>query len=133
MKASTQTLVPAIVAPARLERANGRMNATLAGTRDSLGPVLGSALFALATPLPFWVDVLTFAASALLMARISKSTADGTARTQRGPLRADIVEGLRWLARHRLVRTLTFLTAVANLCNTMALARSSSSPPAGCT
>ncbi len=124
VKAAGQTLVPDIVPPDQLERANGRFGATQFAAEEFLGPPLGSLLFALATPLPFWVDAVTFAISALLVARLR------VRRRHRPPLppgpplpprTVNVWEGLRWLARHPLLRVLSGLAAVANLANTMAL------------
>ncbi|SRR6266511_1421265 len=121
VKASAQTLIPVVVPIEGLEKANGRLGATVFTAKEFLGPPLGSLLFALATPLPLWVDAATFAASALLIARISKRGRD-RGPLRRRPIRAEITEGLRWLARHRLLRVLTLLSAAANLCNAMVTA-----------
>lgn len=117
----SQTILPAIVGPAQLEAANGRQYASQTVAEQFVGPPLGSLLFAAALPatrsLPFWLDALSFAVSAVLIARIRLSRpADklGTAPARR-PMRHDIAEGLRWLGRHRLLRTLALLLAVTNL------------------
>jgi MFS family permease len=128
VKGAGQTLVPAIVPPEQLERANGRFGATQFAAEEFLGPPLGSLLFAVATPLPFWVDAATFAVSAMLVLRMRARR-----RPHRAPLghlphlphlphrSVKVAEGLRWLARHPLLRVLSGLAAVANLANTMAL------------
>ena len=71
---SAQSMLPAVVGPAQLEAANGRQYATETVTQQFIGPPLGSLLFAAALPatrsLPFWLDALTFALSAFLIARI---------------------------------------------------------------
>jgi predicted MFS family arabinose efflux permease len=115
---SFQKLVPAVVPAAHLEAANGRHNAAMFTTRQFLGPPLGALLFTVATALPFWVDALTFAASAVLVWRIRAATPPAA----RAPLRAGIAEGVRWLAAHRLLRTLSLLSGVANLANFLAMA-----------
>jgi MFS family permease len=117
----SQTVLPAIVGREHLETANGRQYASQTVAEQFVGPPLGSLLFAAALPatrsLPFWLDALSFAVSAVLIARIRLSRpADkpGPAPARR-PMRQDIAEGLRWLGRHRLLRTLALLLAVTNL------------------
>lgn len=113
-----QKLVPAVVPADGLEAANGRHNAALFATKQFLGPPLGALLFTVATALPFWIDALTFAVSALLVWRIRAATPPAP----RTSLRAGIAEGVRWLAGHRLLRTLSLLSGVANLANFLAMA-----------
>ena len=71
---AAQSMLPTVVATAHLEAANGRQYATETVTQQFIGPPLGSLLFAAALPatrsLPFWLDALSFAVSALLIARI---------------------------------------------------------------
>lgn len=135
---SAQSMLPAVVGRDHLEAANGRQYATETVTQLFLGPPLGSLLFAAALPatrsLPFWFDALSFAVSAFLIARIrlvptgttgagragAAVGVAGTAPALRRPIREDIVEGLRWLAAHRLLRTLAILLAVTNMANQLA-------------
>ncbi|MEU8074888.1 MFS transporter [Catellatospora citrea] len=116
---SLQKLVPAIVPPAQLELANGRQHAALFSSKQFLGPPLGALLFAVAVALPFWVDALTFLASAVLVWRIRATTRVSRPAVS---LRAGIGEGVRWLAGNRLLRTLALLSGVANLANFLAMA-----------
>jgi MFS family permease len=148
---SAQSMLPAVVGPAHLEAANGRQYATETVTQQFIGPPLGSLLFAASLPatrsLPFWLDALTFALSAFLIARIylprptgaaalagrRPASAADTAASVGGPtpafagpspggrpMRHDIAEGLRWLAGHRLLRTLAILLAVTNMAGQIA-------------
>jgi len=130
---SAQSMLPAVVGPAQLEAANGRQYATETVTQQFIGPPLGSLLFAAALPatrsLPFWLDAVTFALSAFLIARIYLPRPAGAAdpaaalagpRPARRPMRHDIAEGLRWLAGHRLLRTLAILLAVTNMAGQIA-------------
>ncbi len=120
-KVCGQKLVPAVVPAAQLERANGTYNAVLFASKEVLGPPLGALLLSLATPLPFWVDTVTFVASAALVARLRLARRAPADRT-RTALYRDIAAGLRWLSGHRLLRTLPILAGVANLANYLALA-----------
>ncbi|GAA3150919.1 MFS transporter [Planomonospora alba] len=118
---ASEALIVSVVPKARLETANGRRVATDSVLREFGGPPLGSALFALAMPLPFWLDAVMFLLALLMIIRIRADGAVG--RTgPRGRMLAEIGEGLRWLARNRLPRTLTLIAGAGNFCETMALA-----------
>lgn len=118
-KVASQKLIPAVVPSELLEKANGRQNASLFTAKEFLGPPIGALLFSFAAALPLWVDVASFAISAALVARLAVRTRP-TVRNGRS-MRADIAEGVRWLSRHRLLRTLTLLSGAANLANYIAL------------
>ena len=111
---STQAVIPNVVQRDQLETANGRIVGTKLLADQISGHALGGVMFALAAVLPFGFDAFSFAASAALIASMSgKFTADrGRAP---GTVRADIVEGLRWLWRHRALRTLALLGGVMNM------------------
>jgi MFS family permease len=121
---ATMSILPGLVSrdPARLERANSRLAAAQTVGDNFLGPPAGGALFSLARSVPFAADAISFAASAALLASIKGRYAP-TPETQpdqhRGPrrpsLRREIVEGLRWLAGQRLLRTLATMNAITSL------------------
>ncbi|MET8758742.1 MFS transporter [Lentzea sp. NPDC004782] len=117
---SSQALVPSIVPHEKLETANGRLVATVSVSKEFAGPPLGAALFTFAMPLPFWLNVITFSLSVLLLSRIRARPA-AAVRTERSSLFGDVVDGLRWLGRHRLPLTLTVVAGAGNFCETMAL------------
>jgi hypothetical protein len=117
-----KSTVPRIVDAARLGTANA-----LLGMSQNLsiaaGPAIGAELYVHTGPrAAFAVDALSYAASAILLTRLPRlgparttSTA-GTARsdTERPTLRAtsrrltaDTVNGMAYVARNRLIRTLT--------------------------
>ena len=118
VRAASQKLVPAVVSSVDLERANGLQNASMFATKQFLGPPVGGLLFAIATPLPFWFGAASFIVSALLLAP-HRGTDSETA--PRRALRVEVGEGLRWLLAHRVIRTLSVLAGVGNLCNFLAM------------
>lgn len=118
-KSAAQALLPAVVPADLLVTANGRLFTGQSVAGEFAGPMLGGALFAVAPASPFWSGTAAFAAAALLAARLATRTVPAAAPAGRR-LRSDIAEGLAWLARHRLLRTTTTLTAVANFGNLMA-------------
>ncbi|MEU1245889.1 MFS transporter [Micromonospora arida] len=109
-------LLPALVPPDALPRANGRLQAGSAVAGGFIGAPAAGLLFAVAPALPFALDAVTFAAAALLVLALSPPAAitPGTAR-RRGSVWSEIVEGLRWLRAHRTLRRVTVLTAASNL------------------
>ena len=122
---ASQALIPTLVSRdrRRLERANGRLQGTQIVAQELAGPPAGGFLFSAAAWLPFGVDALSFAASSALVASIptrrtapaGSDTKASTATGQRPTLRADIAVGLRWLARHQVLRAMALLAAGVNL------------------
>jgi hypothetical protein len=64
--AASFAMLPSVVPPAGLARANGRLQAGTAVAGGLLGAPVAGVLFAVAAALPFTLDALTFAAAALL-------------------------------------------------------------------
>ena len=140
---SAQSVLPALVPPELLPRANGRQQVSLTVGESFLGPPAGSLLFAAAAALPFGLDALSFTGSAALLARLPRTglprtglSGTGLPRTglsgteisrtgqsqsqSRSPaMRTQIAEGLRWLSRHRLLRVVAILLGVYNFANQM--------------
>jgi MFS family permease len=109
---AAQAILPGLVPAADLHRANGQQFATTSTARTFVGPPVGSLLFAAAAALPFGVDAASFALSAALLALLPRRPR----RPSATPLGRAVVEGLRWLAGHRLLRTLALLLAVNLFC-----------------
>ncbi len=113
---AAQSVLPALVGPEQLPKANGSLQASLTVGESFLGPPFGSLLFAAAAALPFGLDAASFAGSAALLARLPRSREP---RQDKQPIRAQIAGGLRWLARHRLLRVVAALLGVGNFANQM--------------
>jgi MFS family permease len=111
---ASQAFLPEIVPKPLLHKANGAQQAITTVGVQFLGPPVGSALFALAAALPFGLDAGSFALSASLLATLP--------RARKPPARTAIADGLRWLARHRLLRTLAILLGVNTFCGQLATA-----------
>jgi len=113
---SGQTLMPSLVEPSLLEKANGRLWSTEQVTNQLIGPPLGSALLILAFSVPFVVDAATFAVSAVLIALIAP-TQRSKPKTSRQPAswRSDLVEGVRWLWGHQLLRSMAIILGLMNM------------------
>ncbi|VVJ18739.1 Uncharacterised protein [Amycolatopsis camponoti] len=109
---AAQSIVPQVVGRAQLARANGRMFAAEQTANEFAGPPLAGVLAAagvvaaLVTPVALWA----VAVAVLLLVR-------GEYRVPREKpttLRADIAEGLRFLLRHRVLRTFSVMTGTFN-------------------
>lgn len=85
------------------------------GVAHIAGPSIGTFLFqALGRGAPFVADAISFLLSAWSIAAIRQPFRK-TVRPAPGRLSADIAEGLRWLWRMPLIRTMAFLTGGLNL------------------
>jgi MFS family permease len=115
---AAQSVLPGLVSPELLPKANGNQQISLTVGESFLGPPIGSLLFAAAAALPFGLDAASFAGSAALVATLPKSPKD-TMDTKRPKIRTQIAEGLRWLAGHRLLRVIAVLLGVGNFANQM--------------
>ncbi|MFD6498043.1 MFS transporter, partial [Streptomyces sp. NPDC060188] len=115
---SAQAVMPVVVTGDQaLIRANSRISAAQINGEQLAGPPLGGVLFSLSHSLPFLGNALSFLISALYVGSLKGNfantpTTDKPARTS---LRAEVAEGLRWLLRHRVLRTLAGTAAIGNL------------------
>lgn len=111
---AAQSIMPMLVERDDLSAANGRLYAAELTMNQFLGPPLGGALAGIAIALAFAGSATAYAVSGLLLALLAGSFRP----TRTGPrtrLRTDIAEGARFLARHRLLRTLAVMVGVMNL------------------
>lgn len=114
---AAQTLMPAIVAPAQLERANGRLWGAEMLMNSFVGPPLAGVLIALSLSVPFFVDSVTFLVSAVLILAIAGDFRTETARREireRIEWWAEIKEGVGWLWGHKLLRSLAVILGIIN-------------------
>jgi MFS family permease len=110
---AAQAILPDIVAKPLLHKANGNQQTITTIGQQFLGPPIGSVAFAVAVALPFGMDAGSFALSAALLATQPRRRRQ---QTQHQPMRTAIADGLRWLTRHRLLRTLAVLLGVNTFC-----------------
>jgi hypothetical protein len=120
-----QSALPALVPADLLSRANGNQQVVLTIGETFVGPPLGSALFAVRAALPFGLDAVSFAGSAALLAGLPRSAPSRAVQSRttlarsEQRMRAQIAEGVRWLAGHRLLRTVALLLGVSNFSSQM--------------
>lgn len=111
---AASAFVPAIVPADRLPAANSWLSGTFTVLNQFVAKPLGAWLFVVAAALPFGVDAASFILAAVLVAGI-RSIPAAPVRAVRRSLRADIAEGVRWLAGQRLLRATAVTMAFGNL------------------
>jgi MFS family permease len=111
---AAQAELPRLVPAASLSKANGNLQVSLTLGQTFLGPPLGSTLFAAARALPFGLGSGAFAASAAVLSGLPRGGSAERQRLSMAGLRGSVMEGLRWLLRHRLLRIVAVLLGVAN-------------------
>ena len=116
---AAQSIVPSLVPDhRRLERANSRLYAVELTANQFVGPALGGLIAGIAL-----TGGLSASAAAYLLATIALVTIVGNYRpvapsAGKTRLRTDIVEGVRYLAHHPLLRALAICVGVSNLAST---------------
>ncbi|WP_116246876.1 MFS transporter [Nocardiopsis sp. FIRDI 009] len=117
---AAQSILPQVVARERLSRANGRLHAVELTANQFVGPPLGGLLVALGAAVAFAAPAALWlvAVGALLLVR-GRFRVERPTRTT---VRADVAEGLRFLWRHRLLRTFAVLVGVSNLATSASFA-----------
>lgn len=114
---AAQTMLPALVPPARLEAANGKLWSVELLANALIGPALGAVLIGLWLPLAFGLNALAYAAALLLVAGLAGPFR--AERTSRAGWRAELAEGWAFLRGVPLLRTLAWTTGFWNLFHQM--------------
>lgn len=107
------SMVPALVEPSALYRANARLQIAQVLCSTIIGMPVGVLLFGIGHAVPFAGDATSFAAAALLVWTIRGSFRPESIADRRS-LTHELIEGLRWLLRHRFLRTAYLLIIVVN-------------------
>ncbi len=110
---ASSTLLPGLVAREDLGIANARMQGAFLLTNQLLLPPVGAFLFAINTSLPFATNAACFALGAVLISRVV--TGVRTLRPGPSSLRAEFLEGFRWLLAHPPMRTLALTILTFNV------------------
>jgi MFS family permease len=111
---AASAFLPAVVRRDRLETANSWLQIGMTVPSTMLGPPLGGVLFVAATALPFGVDAVSFLLSGLVVLSLRGRVTTAPRSAAPPPLRAALAEGLRYLWRSTVLRTLCLLLAVFN-------------------
>jgi MFS family permease len=113
---AAQSVLPDLVPASQLPKANGNLQVGLTVGETFLGPPVGSVLFSLSRALPFGLDSCSFFGSAALLTGLPSRP---RLTASQAPMRAQVAEGLRYLARNRLLRTVAVLAGVAGAASQM--------------
>jgi len=109
--------LPRVVDKAELPQATAQNQAGFAAA-TVVGPALGTWLYQVAGKgVPFVVDTVTHVLGALALWRMRTSFTPAPV-IKRPDLRAEVVEGLRWLWHHRLIRDMALITGGLNFLST---------------
>lgn len=126
---AAQTIMPALVEPEGLEKANGRLWGVEMVANSFAGPPLGSLLLAVMFALPFFFDAGTFAVAAALVLLIPgdfRSRREDPGGSAAGSKKIDwmgeIKEGVGWLWKHPLLRPMAVILGVMNGLGMLSLA-----------
>ncbi|MDT0482736.1 MFS transporter [Streptomyces doebereineriae] len=111
----SQAVVPDVAGARSLDSANSKLLTGRLITMEFLGAPIGTALFVVAQLLPFGLAAFCFAVSTVLIfaARPEAATAPGVPLTLRA-LGTQTAEGISWLWRHRLLRTVCLVVGALN-------------------
>lgn len=111
---TSSTLLPMLVGRDDLALANARLQVGFITVNQLAGPPIGAALFAAGTASPFLAQAVLVALGAILVSRIalpSRVRED----SDKGAVRHDIAEGVRWVRHHAAVRTLVLTIFTFNI------------------
>jgi MFS family permease len=122
---AAQTILPGVVEPEALERANGNLWGAEMVMNSFVGPPLGSVLIGVAFALPFFFDAGTFAVSAALLLLVT-----GTFAVDRSDEElaakvdwwGEIKEGVKWLWHHPLLRSMAIILGFLNALGSLVFA-----------
>ncbi len=114
---AAQTMLPALVPPKALERANGQLWSVELLTNSLIGPALGAVLIGFWLPLAFGLNAVAYGLALLIVLGLA-----GQFKAERPdprPWRAELAEGLVFLKGVPLLRTLAWTTGLWNLFHQM--------------
>ena len=114
---AAQTMLPALVPPERLERANGQLWSAELLTNSLIGPALGAFLIGLWLPLAFGLNALAYGLAMLIVAGLAGQFR--AVRPDRRGWKAELGEGLSFLRGVALLKTLACTTGFWNLFHQM--------------
>ena len=110
---ASSALLPGLVRREDLGIANARMQGAFLLTNQLLLPPVGAFLFAAGPALPFTTNAACFVLGAFLVSRVATSARE--TQPDRPGVRAEMVEGIRWLLAHPPLRTLALTIFTFNV------------------
>ena len=117
---SSQAILPAIVDEESLELANSRLYISQIISNGFIGLPLGAWIFVIAISAPFAVNAVALVIAAILIRSIKVKLNSATIEQTNAPFSSELKQGLIWLWKHDLLRTLAIMLGVANMCGMFA-------------
>ncbi len=115
---TAQTILPQLVEDRDLAKANGTMWSAEQIIGEFVGPPLAGFLIALALPLPFLLDAVSFAVAAGLVWRLRPRPIPAA---RQAPALAAMKEGILWVWQNTLILRLAMVTGFMNFSGTVSL------------
>jgi MFS family permease len=110
---ASNSMLPSLVSRDDLIVANSRVLTGVVTLNQLVGPALGAVLFATGMAWPFVSQAVLVGLGAVLITRIALPARPLAPAARR--LRAEVIEGCRWAARHAAVRTLVLTIFIFNI------------------
>jgi MFS family permease len=118
---SSQAILPAIVSQESLELANSRIYISQIISNGFVGLPFGAWIFVIAIGAPFGINAIALILAALLIRSI-RLNLDAKVEVSTNSFSSDLKQGLAWLWKHDLLRTLAIMLGIANMCGMFAQA-----------
>jgi len=118
---SSQAILPAIVKTESLEVANSRLYISQIISNGFIGLPFGAWIFVIAIGAPFGINAIALILAALLIQSIRINSAPKV-ESPTNSFGTDLKQGLTWLWKHDLLRTLAIMLGIANMCGMFAQA-----------
>jgi MFS family permease len=118
---SSQAILPAIVKPESLEVANSRLYISQIISNGFIGLPFGAWIFVIAIGAPFGINAIALILAAFLIQSIRIKSAPKV-ESSTNSFGTDLKQGLAWLWKHDLLRTLAIMLGIANMCGMFAQA-----------
>lgn len=115
---TAQTMLPAIVSPDDLQKANGQLWSVEQVMGQFIGPPLAGFLIAVALPLTFLLDAASFAIAAILVFAMSVKPMP---TPKRQPALSAMKEGFMWLYNRPILFRMAILLGLMNMAAMMTL------------
>lgn len=119
---SSQAILPAIVDEKSLELANSRLYISQIISNGFIGLPFGAWLFVVASGAPFAVNAVALMIAAVIIRSIKVELKSDMAKSVQESFVYELKQGLRWLWKHKLLRTLAIMLGIANMCHMFAAA-----------
>jgi MFS family permease len=119
---ASASILPELVPANQFQRANSLTQVAMAVAGNLIGPVVGTVLFVLWPAIPFGLAALAYAIGTSITVVLARREPRKDPAEDRPKPLALLAEGLSYLARHRVLRSLAGAVAIVNLVTSGAVA-----------